>query len=239
MACMTTSRMNTDPLSDAVIVDAWHLNAAPWTHAVRAQRIESRRLVTDQAMVDAVLSRVPRTVLDIGCGEGWLARALDAAGVAVTGIDAVPALIDQARLAGGGDFRVMAYEEVAAGALEIAVDVAACNFALLGRESVDGLLAAVGRLLVPGGSFIVQTLHPLASCGELPYQDGWREGSWAGFDAGFRDPAPWYFRTLESWIRLFGDHGWQLLELREPLHPHTRKPASVIFVAQAAPRSDT
>jgi len=55
-----------DPLSDEKIVDSWHTNATPWTSAVREQRIESRKLVTDRAIVDAVISRKPTSVLDLG-----------------------------------------------------------------------------------------------------------------------------------------------------------------------------
>ncbi|HEY8683307.1 MAG TPA: class I SAM-dependent methyltransferase, partial [Rhodanobacter sp.] len=77
-------------------------------------------------------------------------------------------------------------------------------------------------------------LHPLTACGGQPYRDGWREGSWAGFTADFSDPAPWYFRTLESWVRLFSEHGLRLLELREPLHPQTRQPISLILMATLA-----
>ena len=78
---------------------------------------------------------------------------------------------------------------------------------------------------------MIQTLHPLIACGDRPYRDGWREGSWAGFDPAFTDPAPWYFRTLESWTRLLRGHGLRLLEMIEPLHPLSQRPASVIFVA--------
>jgi hypothetical protein len=70
--------------------------------------------------------------------------------------------------------------------------------------------------------------------GDAPYLDGWREGSWAGFNAGFTDPPPWYFRTLASWVRLFNDNGLQLRELREPLHPNTGKPASLILMGSVA-----
>lgn len=225
--------MGIDPLSDAKILDSWQTNAMPWTTAVREQQIESRRLVTDQAIVDATLGRLPHSVLDIGCGEGWLARALAAHGIRVIGIDAIPALIEQALQAGDGDFRAMSYEDIAAGRLDASVDAVVCNFALLGNESVTGLLGAVRSLLNPHGSVLIQTLHPLVACGEHPYQDGWRHGSWAGFGADFSDPAPWYFRTLESWIRLLKDSGLRLSEMREPLHPQTLKPASVIFITQA------
>jgi len=216
------------------IIDSWQRNSGPWTVAVREGRIDSRRLVTDQAIVDAVMSRAPRRVLDLGCGEGWLARQLSAHGVAVVGVDAMPALISAAQAAGGGDFRLMSYADIAAGRLGRSFDLLASNFALLGKQSVEDLIRSAPRLLRERGSLVVQTLHPLVACGDLPYHDGWREGSWAGFDASFTDPAPWYFRTLESWTRLLVESGFQLLELREPIHPRSGRPASVILVAQRA-----
>jgi hypothetical protein len=125
-------------------------------------------------------------------------------------------------------------EAIAAGELELSVDVAVANFALLGKESVERLLERAPRLLAPRGALIIQTLHPVVACGDLPYRDGWRAGSWAGFSNAFTDPAPWYFRTLESWTRLLVDSGLRVVETREPAHPVTQKPASVIFIAEAA-----
>lgn len=228
--------MGSDPLSDSSIIDSWAKNAAPWTAAVRNRDIESRRLITDQAIVDAILDRSPRIVLDIGCGEGWLARALATQNIHVVGIDVVPGLIAQAQQAGGGDFRVTSYEEIAIGGLELSADVVACNFSLLGKESVEGIFKAIRSLLRPGGAFIVQTLHPIIAGGDAPYEDGWRPGSWAGFSPDFVEPAPWYFRTLESWVKLFATNDLTLLEVREPLHPVTGKPASVLFIAEASDR---
>jgi hypothetical protein len=150
------------------------------------------------------------------------------------GVDVVPGLVEAARQAGGGDFRTMSYEEIAQGRLNLALDVAICNFSLLGDASVTGLFRAAPSFLRPGGAFVVQTMHPAAACGDAPYRDGWREGSWDGFNAGFTDPPPWYFRTLASWIKLYGDHGLQLREVREPLHPRTGKPASLILVGALA-----
>jgi SAM-dependent methyltransferase len=226
-----------EPLSDAKVLDSWHTNAAPWTEAVRGGAIESRRLVTDRAVLDAVLERAPRRALDVGCGEGWLVRALGEAGVRAAGVDAVPALVERARAAGGGAFHVASYETLAAAPLaELPddlrdVDVVVANFALIGEAAVDALVRRVPALLRPGGAFVLQTLHPLVAAGDLPYADGWRPGSWAGFSDAFRDPAPWYFRTVESWVRLLVDAGLHLLALREPLHPRTGRPASILFVA--------
>jgi SAM-dependent methyltransferase len=217
---------------DEKIIDSWNKNTAPWVAAVRKGEIESRLLVTNQAIVDAVRSLAPATGLDIGCGEGWLVRAL--AGVAMVGVDVVPGLVEAARRAGGGDFRVMSYEDIAGGRLDLQADVAICNFSLLGEESVAGLFRAAPSYLRPGGTLIVQTMHPVVACGDAPYLDGWREGSWAGFNDGFTDPPPWYFRTLASWVQLFNNNGLQLRELREPLHPKTGKPASLILMGTLA-----
>jgi 2-polyprenyl-3-methyl-5-hydroxy-6-metoxy-1,4-benzoquinol methylase len=222
--------MSNDPLSDARILDSWQRNASPWTAAVRENRIESRTLVTNKAIVDAVLSRSPRTMLDIGCGEGWLVRALAPHGISGIGVDAVPALIDQAALAGGGDFRVASYEDIASGALDVTVDAVVANFSLIGKDSVEGVIRRAPSLLTKGGALIIQTLHPRVATGELPYEDGWRYGSWAGFSCDFADPPPWYFRTVESWKKLIADSGFRSIELREPLHPTTGKPASIVFI---------
>jgi 2-polyprenyl-3-methyl-5-hydroxy-6-metoxy-1,4-benzoquinol methylase len=225
--------MNDDLLNDDEIIHAWHANAKPWTTAVRGGDIESRRLVTDHAVLNAVLCCSPRSVLDVGCGEGWLARALSLKGIQVIGIDVVPELIRQAQTASDADFRVGSYKDIAEGKFDVTVDVVVCNFSLIGKESVDGMLAAAKSLLHPGGRLVVQTLHPLTACGDHAYVDGWRAGSWAGFSDDFTRPAPWYFRTQESWTRLFAVHGWRLDEVREPLHPNTGKPASILFVASA------
>jgi 2-polyprenyl-3-methyl-5-hydroxy-6-metoxy-1,4-benzoquinol methylase len=224
--------MNIDPLSDGKIIEAWKRNASPWTNAVRAGEIESRRLVTDRAILDAVLACTPQTVMDLGGGEGWLALALQQNGIDVTAVDAVPALALAARQAGVVDSRVMSYEEIAEGQLKLSADVVVCNFSLLGKESVDGLLRAVPQLLKPDGALIVQTLHPLVSCGDLPYVDGWRAGSWAGFGPAFSDAPPWYFRTLGTWLELIGTSGLRLHALQEPIDPRTGRPASVVFLAR-------
>jgi 2-polyprenyl-3-methyl-5-hydroxy-6-metoxy-1,4-benzoquinol methylase len=220
------------PQAEDSILEVWHRNARPWTDAVRERRIESRRLVTDDAIVAAALSRQPRSAIDLGCGEGWLARALARHGVAVLGVDAVPELVHAARAQGGGRFDTLSYAQIAAGELAARADLAICNFSLLGKESTAAVLAAVPPLLEPGGALLVQTLHPLAACGELPYQDGWREGSWAGCGEGFGQPAPWYFRTLGGWLDTFAACGLRVARIEEPLHPHSGRPASIIFVLE-------
>lgn len=224
-------------LCDEAILGAWHENAAPWIAAVRGGSIESRRLVTDHAIVAAIRRLQPATVLDVGCGEGWLARALAPLGMRVHGIDAVPELVTAARLAGGGSFECLSYEAFAAGAPVPPVALAVCNFSLLGDEATRGVIRRLGSLLSPDGTLLIQTLHPGHAVDDAG-REGWRAGSWAGCGDAFGRAAPWYFRTLAGWRALLEEAGFRLRATHEPRHPVTGLPCSVIFEAAVAPGRD-
>jgi 2-polyprenyl-3-methyl-5-hydroxy-6-metoxy-1,4-benzoquinol methylase len=222
---------------EAQIIRSWNVNAGPWAQAIRAGSIRSRKLVTDQAIVDAVRGVNPNRVVDLGCGEGWLVRALTRAGMKVTGIDVVPELIAEAARLGEGEFQLCDYDSIAARRWRSApFDAAVCNFSLLGKESVESLLRGIGHYLDEAGYLIVQTLHPVSACGDHSYQDGWRTGNWLGFGAEFSDPAPWYFRTLESWWAMLRRNGFEVQECREPTAPAATAPASVIFICRSRVR---
>ena len=222
-------------MTESQILASWTANAAAWAQAVRNREIESRVRATDAAAIAAVVDRKPRTVLDLGCGEGWLSHALAERGFDVLGVDAIPALIEQAKTQGKAAFEVASYERIIESGLGgRRFDVVICNFALFGEDSVPRLLKRIPDLLAPGGAFIIQTLHPVIAGGDARYADGWRKGSWAGFSDAFTDPAPWYFRTLGSWIAMLREAGLALAAMQEPVDPKTGKPASVIFVSTAS-----
>lgn len=213
---------------------SWQANADAWTRAVREQRIESRRLVTDAALLNAIEEGKAHRVLDIGCGEGWLCRALAERGSQCVGVDASAPLIEAARQLGGGTFEVMDYAALIAGDDALGIfDVLVCNFALL-DEHPEPLLAALRERLEPEGRLLIQTVHPWAACGEQPYGDGWRLETFAAFGEAFSAPMPWYFRTLESWLVLIDVAGWRIRRLREPRHPLSGQPCSLLLQLQPA-----
>lgn len=210
------------------ILASWHDNAAAWTRLMQRQGIASRR-ISDPAIEQAILAHQPGRVLDLGCGEGWLCRRLADQGMNTTGIDAIESLLDSARQQHPeGDYRCLAFSELKTGLTE-PFDLAVCNFSLFGEQSVEQLLAVLRATLTPIGSLLVQTLHPLMAC-DGDYRNGWRETRWPGYDGGFGDAPPWYFRTLESWLALFQRLGYQV-RLEEPLDPQQKLPVSIIFHA--------
>jgi SAM-dependent methyltransferase len=97
-----------------------------------------------QEFVQAWLSPAPARVLEVGCGDGRLARALDELGYRVIAID--PAAPD------GEIFQPVSLEEFASSA---GFDDAIASRALHHIEDLGGALSKLRQMLVPGGRLIV------------------------------------------------------------------------------------
>ncbi|TFH79489.1 MULTISPECIES: class I SAM-dependent methyltransferase [Pseudomonas] len=216
---------------ESTLLQSWHHNAQAWTEAIRSGAIESRQQVTDQAILLAVMGRQPERVLDLGCGEGWLLRALAERGIEVVGVDGDATLVEAAQAAGSSPVYVASYEELVEAKVDIGhgYDLICANFSLLHQDIIP-LLAAMNALLVPGGALVIQTLHPW-SVAAGDYQDGWREETFNGFKGQWQ-PMPWYFRTLSSWLNALDMAGFQLTSLREPQHPQSPVPQSLLMIAE-------
>ncbi|MDD2034301.1 class I SAM-dependent methyltransferase [Pseudomonas sp. 39167] len=219
------------PTCESALLQSWHHNAQSWIEAIRTGTLESRFKVTNQAIILAVLGRQPERVLDLGCGEGWLLRALTERGIEAVGVDGDATLVEAARAAGSSRVYLASYEELAQAKVDIGSDynVICANFALLHQDIVP-LLAAMNALLAPGGTLVIQTLHPWVMAAD-DYQDGWREETFTGFKGQWQ-PMPWYLRTLSSWLNALDMAGFRLAGLQEPQHPQSAMPQSLLLVAE-------
>ncbi len=111
-------------------------------------------------------------VVDLGCGFGWFCRWARQNGAAqVLGIDISERMLAQARSAATD--AGIAYEQADLETLDLpagSFDLAYSSLALHYIEDAGRLFAAVYRALVPGGSFVFSSEHPIYMA---PTKPGW------------------------------------------------------------------
>lgn len=121
-------------------------------------------------------------VLDLGTGEGQVARALAAAGTAVVGVDPFAEQIRLAAARAGGPAYVRG-EAAALGLGDRTVDGAVACLVFEHIDDVDAAITEVARVLRPGGRFLLLLNHPLLQTPD----SGW-------IDDQILDPPEQYWR---------------------------------------------
>jgi SAM-dependent methyltransferase len=111
-----------------------------------------------------------RLTVDIGCGEGRVARDLKRLGHNVIAIDGSPSLVAAARESDP----VMDVRLADATALPLEDVCADLAIAFMSPQDIDAMSAAIreiGRVLEPGGRFCMAIVHPLNSAGRFASND--------------------------------------------------------------------
>ncbi|AZZ35845.1 hypothetical protein CIK05_03190 [Bdellovibrio sp. qaytius] len=202
--------------------DFWNQNANNWATVINENLIPSRS-VTNLAIVSEILSQKPKSVLDIGCGEGWLLAPMTQANIKYMGIDGSFKLIEIANQKAHFFIHVNYKEIINGWQPSEKPDVVVFNFALL-DENIMPLLKSVSNFIDNNGAILIQTLHPH----NLPnYENGWNEEDFKTMTIPFQGKMPWYGRTKESWISLFELCNLKVNQVVEP--SIEGKPASIIF----------
>ena len=194
-------------------IDAWEAVAERWAGLVRGASFSAE----DDAFF-ALLPPPGRLALDIGCGEGRVARRLSALGYAVIGVDASPTLVGLAQRADrAGDYRVADAAELpfADGSFDLVV-------LFMSLQDMDDPVAAMreaGRVLEPGGTVAFAIIHPFWTAG-LADEEGDRfviGGSYLDVVPHVRPEmqVPSVHRPLEQYFRGLEAGGLAVETLRE------------------------
>jgi SAM-dependent methyltransferase len=170
-------------------------------------------------------------VLDVGCGEGQVARHIKASvGSAVVGVDPSTNQLAVARERGGG----VAYVRGSAGALPVrdgAFDAVVACLVFEHITDVDAALAEVARCLEPGGVFLFLLNHPLLQVPGSGWIDDqvldeqyWRVGPYLVEDVSLEEIAPgvmlpFVHRPLSRYVNRLAEVGLLIEHMEEPAPP--------------------
>ncbi len=209
--------------------DPWEEHAQWWqdefTDGADPEYVEQIVPIVVEHLRDA------RRVLDVGTGEGQLARELTAVGVPTAlGIDPSEAQTRVARERGGGP----QYARAAADHLPFPAGAFDAVVACLVFEhivAVDAAVAEVARVLEPGGTFLFLLNHPLLQVPGSGWIDDhileeqyWRIGPYLTEDVSVEQIAPgvnlpFVHRPLSRYVNAMADHGLMLQRMLEPAPP--------------------
>jgi len=204
--------------------DHWEENAEGWIELTRSD--PQYELLNKPAFLELV-PEPGRLTIEVGCGEGRVARELLALGHQVIGFDASPALARAAathRVGVPVALADIARLPIATGAADLVV----CFMVLMDIEDLDGAVAELARVLAPGGTLCVGILHPIITSGLFVRGDEYRTFYMGEYlkpmrhvlDVVRRRGGVFHLRLehrpIERYFRAFEAAGLAVTALREP-----------------------
>ena len=171
-----------------------------------------------------------KTILDLGCGQGWLTKELTNRGALSIGVDGSGALIERARsLFPELTFHVA---DLAEGLPDINTqfDVIISHMVVMDIPEIGTLFDSVSRALRPGGTFFFTLPHPCFFMQKSHQDDA---GQWFKKLTGYLKPEVWridsfgghnhYHRTIEEYVTALTRAGLLVFHFHEPPHQSQSK----------------
>jgi ubiquinone/menaquinone biosynthesis C-methylase UbiE len=197
------------------------------------------RALVDPSLLEVVGNCRNKDILDLGCGNGYLARRLARAGARVTAVDSSARMIKNAKAhdQGGPRIRYICSDAASLKLADARFDIVYANMSLDDIENAEGAIKEVGRVLKAGGRFVASISHPCfdngsnsgwvmeKSAGEPPmvfrriraYRRSFREMCLWRVEDGRREYTRWYHRPLSWYAWAFRSSGFAITRLEEPM----------------------
>jgi ubiquinone/menaquinone biosynthesis C-methylase UbiE len=146
-------------------------------------------------------------VLDVPCGTGRHTAHLAALGHDVTGVDASPWMLDQAR-AKYPDLRLVEGTIDSLAFPDDSFDGAVCALLFDHLPRIDHAIAELARVVRPGGRLLISNIHPTMAL----------VGAHAAFRDANGDPnfIRSYHHAVSTYLAAFRATGLQVVDCREP-----------------------
>lgn len=209
-------------------------NANFWITIIRDRLDRYRSELTDQAVLEAVGPASGLTILDAGCGEGYLSRMFAQGGAEAIGVDACADLIKSAqeRAAEAGlliDYHVGTVDDLPI--RDGKCDIVVCNHLINDLQNIATPFREFARVTREGGRIVILMLHPCfygahaerSINHRYPTPDEYfrlRTIEQQFKVAGITSPAKvaMWFRPLEDYVSQLQESGFYITSLNEP-HP--------------------
>lgn len=219
-------------MNDPDAIALWNANAEDWHIQVGHDGDLNRRLSSDPVLWSFLGDVAGLTVLDAGCGTGYLSRKLAEGGARVMAVDAAERMIEVARRETPADLDID-YRTVSCGDLagidDQSADRVVSNYVLMDVPDLKATVRAFHRVLKPGGVAVLVFSHPcfpLSNTDEIepagsvavrwtaPYFEDRKvdDPPWNHFSS----PFVWYHRPLGTYWRAFKDAGFTVDDFDEP-----------------------
>lgn len=143
--------------------DAWNRQAENWTRWAREPGHDSYWRFGRMAFFE-LLPPFGQLTLDVGCGEGRVARDLVALGHHVVALDASRAMARQA-VDASAQLPVLVADAAALPVLNRMCDLVIAYMSLQDVDDMSSAVREIGRVLKPGGHFCMAIVHPINSAG--------------------------------------------------------------------------
>jgi ubiquinone/menaquinone biosynthesis C-methylase UbiE len=212
--------------------ELWDQKAADWDTQVGEGGDSNRRFNSDPFLWAFVGSVRGKTVLDAGCGTGYLARLLHRMGAQVWAVDFSEEMVKVAQSKEFGEsihyFADSCSELTHIGSESIQLIVS--NYVLMDLPDLEGAAQSFYRVLEAGGDLVFVITHPCFPLSDFSSirEDGSVHFKWnfSYFDRQelkdppwrhFTTPFTWYHRPLRDYIQVFKTQGFELVDLDEPV----------------------
>jgi ubiquinone/menaquinone biosynthesis C-methylase UbiE len=186
------------------------------------------RALIDPALLRLVGDPRDKTILDLGCGSGYLSRRLARQGGRLTAVDSSLRMIQNARSHDPENSLNIAYVHCDVGKMDTlareSFDLVFANMSLMDVEDAEGAIGETSRVMKKGGRFVASISHPCFDNGsnsawlveKVNYETkvyrrirAYRIESFAAvpwllqtgeirYTSSFHRPLSWYARVLRS-----------------------------------------
>jgi SAM-dependent methyltransferase len=143
--------------------DFWEQQAERWVRWAREPGHDSYWLFHRDRFLE-LLPPPGRLTVDVGCGEGRLARDLKALGHTVLAVDRSATMAEHARSA-DPELDVRQADAAELPLEDEAADLVISFMSLMNTDDLEGAVREAARVLAPGGRYCVAITHPLNTAG--------------------------------------------------------------------------